>query len=84
LYDYRKYNINNNLAKLEEEPNLILIEKLPVLDGATALYPVYASFAQAVYPKIEDFDLERLVLVNTTPMAYENLLAGNADKNENI
>jgi len=38
------------LAKLNEEASLKLTNDLPVLDGATALYPVYAAFVNAVYP----------------------------------
>lgn len=33
------------------EASLRLEEDLPILDGATALYPVYAAVAEAVYPE---------------------------------
>ena len=50
------------------------------LDGATALYPVYASFVQAVYPRegYED-DSTDSVRCTTTPEAYENLQKGDTD-----
>jgi phosphate transport system substrate-binding protein len=81
------------LVKLDEESNLKLIDNLPVLDGATALYPVYASFVQAVYPQNEyrtsdaETDYQKngyetsqdLVLCTTTAGAYENLLHGKVD-----
>jgi phosphate transport system substrate-binding protein len=73
LYRYKLSTENNMLAKLDEKSNLILNDNLPVLDGATALYPVYASFAQAVYPGNEP------VLCTTTGGAYDNLLKGEAD-----
>jgi phosphate transport system substrate-binding protein len=69
------------LTNLDEEPNLKLIDNLPVLDGATALYPVYASFVNAVYPKpkSEDHTLREFAKCNTTIGAYENLLEGKVD-----
>jgi len=75
LYRYKLSTENNTLAKLDEESTLKLTGNLPILDGATALYPVYASFAKAVYPERE----MRLVLCTTTGGAYDNLLKGEAD-----
>jgi len=66
------------LAKLDGKSNLTLARNLPVLDGATALYPVYASFAQAVYLK-NDYYSGSLVECSTTAGAYDNLLFGKAD-----
>ena len=67
------------LAKLDEESRFTIIENLPVLDGATALYPVYASFVQAVYPK-GSYDMYKgPVWCSRTYGAYENLLEGKAD-----
>jgi len=80
-YTYRPFAEISTLAKLYKEPNLrfTLSDNLPVLDGATALYPVYASFVQTVYPKKDYREIERLVLCSKTPGAYENLLQGKAD-----
>jgi phosphate transport system substrate-binding protein len=80
-YGYRPFAENSKLAKLERETNLrfTIYDDLPVLDGATALYPVYASFVQAVYPKYDYRETARLVSSSRTPMAYENLLQGKAD-----
>jgi len=47
---YKPFGENTKAVKLEEESTLKLTENLPRLDGATALYPLYAAFAQAVYP----------------------------------
>jgi len=79
LYRYKLSAENNTLAKLDEESNLKLIDNLPVLDGATALYPVYASFAQAVYPENVYTTTRAQVLCTTTIGAYDNLLKGEAD-----
>jgi len=81
LYKYRPFYEDGILAKLDGESDLgfTLFDNLPVLDGATALYPVYASFAQAVYPRDYNREINRLVLCSRTPGAYENLLEGKAD-----
>jgi phosphate transport system substrate-binding protein len=81
LYKYRPFDEDGILARLDEESDLgfTLFDNLPVLDGATALYPVYASFAQAVYPRDYNREINRLVLCSRTPGAYENLLEGKAD-----
>ncbi len=52
-------------------------DELPVVDGATALFPVYCSFVEAVYPK--DCDVESCVHFSTTGGAYKSLIAGEAD-----
>jgi phosphate transport system substrate-binding protein len=80
-YAYRPFAETSMLAKLDEKTNLrlTLYDNLPVLDGATALYRVYASFVQAVYPKNDHREINRLVLCSKTPSAYENLLQGKAD-----
>jgi phosphate transport system substrate-binding protein len=86
FYFYRYVPFSTNrfeeslLVKLEQESSLKIIDNLLVLDGATALYPVYASFVQAVYPKDEEYYIsEGPVMCNGTNKAYENLLEGKAD-----
>jgi len=48
---YRPFYPNSKVVILPEESNVQLFDDLPLLDGATALYPVYSAFVQAVYPK---------------------------------
>jgi phosphate transport system substrate-binding protein len=53
-YDLSKiapFKKNNGLATLGHNPQLSFtdLKEMPRLDGATALYPVYASFAETVY-----------------------------------
>jgi len=76
--DYFKFNVS---ARLDDESNLKVTENLPVLDGATAFYQVYASFAQAVYPegKYSMGFPGSVVLCSRTPNAYNNLLERKAD-----
>jgi len=83
-YRYAPFSANrfekSLLAELEQESTLKIIDNLPVLDGATALYPVYAAFVQAVYPKDEEYYTSKgPVMCNGTNKAYQNLLEGRAD-----
>ncbi|HEY4551648.1 MAG TPA: PstS family phosphate ABC transporter substrate-binding protein [Bacillaceae bacterium] len=54
-------------------------QDLPKMDGATALYPLYAAFAQATYLKKEYPHFESEVMASTTPEAYNRLFNGEAD-----
>lgn len=48
---------NNGLAKLDRPASLQFTDfaTMPRLDGATALYPVYAAFVEAVYPALGEY-----------------------------
>lgn len=88
---YAPYIDGSKTAVLNESATLRLESDLPVLDGATALYPVYSAFAKAVYPKeaIDDIAVKNGsdVTVNDnahlkcskTSNAYENIVTGEAD-----
>jgi phosphate transport system substrate-binding protein len=75
------FSHNNLLATLPREASIQIRGDLPRLDGATALYPVYAAFVQATYPPTENYrDLERGVVRNTTTSnAFINLINGDVD-----
>jgi phosphate transport system substrate-binding protein len=82
IYDYQPFHEGTKAVILPETPTLKLRNNLPRLDGATALYPLYAAFVQAVYPKgnYSPYGYELpLVSVSSTPRAYENLVNGYAD-----
>jgi phosphate transport system substrate-binding protein len=95
LNPYIPFSSGTKAALLNGSSTLQLRDHLPVLNGATALYPVYAAFAQAVYPEKDYSDYEsgrywssaeRLriaqeqpVLCDTTEEAYEQLIDGIAD-----
>lgn len=51
LGQYEPFQNNKRVADLGEKASLQLEKPLLKLDGSTALYPVFASFAQAVYPE---------------------------------
>lgn len=71
LENYLPFQADSKLAKLDHKASLQLTDHLPILDGATALVPVYAAIVNAVYPEehyIYDF--------YHTPMYYENTIGG--------
>lgn len=63
--------------ELKEPSSLQLKNALPKLDGATALYPVYASFFRAVYPQMEEWN--SFLRCSTTSGAYDRIIDGSAD-----
>lgn len=85
---YKPFAENTKAVKLEEESTLKLEEQLPRLDGATALYPLYSAFAQAVYPE-KDYDIYAVkydhfpgageVACTNTVGAYSRLINGETD-----
>lgn len=91
LYNYDPLQENNQLAHLDNPPSLTLSGELPRLDGATALYPVYAAFANAAYPDgaLEDavhaddpwgwMEENDLLRCTTTSEAYQALIDGEVD-----
>ena len=64
-------------VRLDEEATLRLTDGLPVLDGALALYPVYASFAEAAYDEGSFSPSD--VLCTNTRNSYETIIAGERD-----
>jgi phosphate transport system substrate-binding protein len=91
---YHSFSIGSKVKLLQEESTLKFYDDLPLLDGATALYPVYSAFVRAVYPEIpprgyaynmpyesmDKPDKDKLIIrCMQTPMAYINLINGNVD-----
>ena len=76
---YEPFKEDNLLAKLDEESVFKITGSLPVLDGATALYPLYASFVQSVYPKGGYNVHKNPVFCSKTAGAFEKLFEGKAD-----
>ena len=74
---YAPFSEESKTAELDEPPELRLTAGLPVLDGATALYPVYAAFAEAVYAE-DAFSSDRVFCTNTRG-AYEAVIRGDRD-----
>ena len=85
LWDYRPFQLGNKLATPDKPSSLRIATDLPNLDGATALFPVYAAIAQATYVRPDGLDedagyqFDEHYLCSTTPEAYDRLIVGAAD-----
>lgn len=82
LLDYKPFQQDSNLAKLDARASFKIGSDVPRLDGATALYPLYAAFVEATYPS-GNYDPYRpdasRVVSTTTGEAYDRLIYGQAD-----
>ncbi|WP_100372258.1 PstS family phosphate ABC transporter substrate-binding protein [Bacillus sp. FJAT-45037] len=79
LLEYRPFVEDTKAVSLDEPSSFTIQDNLPLLDGATALYPLYSAFAQAVYPK-KDYSLgDSEVVSNQTSNAFDRLLKGEVD-----
>lgn len=76
---YEPFSENGKVTTLNEKATLQLTDDLPKLDGATALYPLYAAFVEATYPEKSYPSYDSEVMVSTTPNAYDNLFTGKVD-----
>ncbi|NDV67608.1 PstS family phosphate ABC transporter substrate-binding protein [Dysgonomonas sp. 25] len=80
LSEYEPFMNNTKAVYLPSESTLKLADNLPRMNGATALYPLYAAFVQATYPERGNYTLHGdIIKGNTTPKAYEELINGEAD-----
>ena len=79
LIKYMPFEKDTKAVKLSESSELKITSDIPKLDGATALYPLYSAFAQAVYPE-DNYNIGiSSVQCNTTEKAYDNLISGQVD-----
>lgn len=82
---YVPFDDSADLARLDHPASLSLDSDLPVLDGAAALLPVYAAFANAVYPEGscafdgEDYTASSAMQFRNTLRAYKAIADGDAD-----
>ena len=51
LAAFTPFSEGSSLARLDEQSTLTLYSDLPILDGATALFQVYAAFVEAVFDR---------------------------------
>lgn len=79
LSEYQPFMKGTKAVSLDEPSTFKIEDNLPILDGATALYPVYAAFAQAVYPEKEYPLWESEVVSTQTSGAFDRLLKGEVD-----
>lgn len=79
LWEYQPFSEGTKVAILEEPSAFKIHDNLPLLDGATALYPVFSAFAQAVYPEKEYRLYDSEVVSSQTGGSFERLLKGEVD-----
>lgn len=79
LQSYSPFAKKTKAVLLDTISTLRLETDLPLLNGATALYPVYSAFAQAIYPKKKYDWYGGEVACNNTIRAYEKLINKTAD-----
>ena len=78
-WQYRPFTDNNKLVQVEIPEELRLDgPDYPKMDGAYALYPIYAAVAQAMYPR-EIATCHPYVELNGSDEIYRKLLAGECD-----
>lgn len=75
---HRPFSENNTLVTIPPS-SLSIDHDHPRLDGATALFPVYAAAVQAIYKNIDPERINQWVTTSTTPKAYDRLIAGEVD-----
>lgn len=76
-FTYYPFDSGNRLVAVPT-PSLKISSRHPRLDGATALFPVYAAAVHAIYQNI-DAEADSIVKSSTTPKAYAHLIAGDVD-----
>jgi phosphate transport system substrate-binding protein len=69
----------NKLEVPRESPSLFIDDDYPVLDGATAAFPVYAAMAQAIYKGLDELSVKDYIQCTKTVTAYERLVDGKID-----
>lgn len=79
LQIYQPFSENTLAVYLNEESTLRIHDNLPRIDGATALYPLYSAFVQAVYPEKKYSLYDSEVQGGTTPKAFSHLVEGKVD-----
>ena len=53
LFDFQPFHEDTKIALLEEALTLKIDADLPIIDGATSLYPLYSAFVRATYPEMK-------------------------------
>lgn len=83
LKDYLPFDLNSKINF--QKSHFQIADEIPVLDGATALYPVYSAIAASIYPEKsvffdgENFTPESKVQMRNTKGAYKAIVDGDSD-----
>ena len=81
-HSYKPFQEDGPVQTLDEPSTLRFRDSdaLPRMDGATALYPIYSAFCQAVYPaSITEGYLSDIIDCSTTTYAYKSIVDGSRD-----
>jgi phosphate transport system substrate-binding protein len=79
LYDYQPFRNRPLLARLDSPASYQMSQNVIRLDGATALYPMYAAFVEAVYPSGDYSAYNSSVQCSQTQNAYQRLISKDTD-----
>ena len=79
--EYLPFDENSKIVKLDSQTLKFDEEdELPRIDGASAAFPVYSAFVNAVYPNTKETELHGGVFeYNTTTLGYEMLAKRKTD-----
>ncbi len=77
ISEYLPFSENSKIVKLDSK-TLKFTEDLPIIDGATAAFPVYSAFVNAVYPETTRL-FDGVFEYNTTTGGYQNLAERKTD-----
>lgn len=77
VYEYMPFVEDSKIVKFDSK-TLKLTDNLPIIDGATAAFPVYSAFVNAVYPNTTKFD-DGVFVYNNTVGGYRELAERNTD-----
>ena len=77
--NYSPFTPNTSVAVLDEPSSLTLSDNFPRLDGATALFPIYAAFVKASFAEAAYIQSDIRAQCSKTPNAYDNLIKRNVD-----
>ncbi|MBE6537377.1 MAG: hypothetical protein E7673_05420 [Ruminococcaceae bacterium] len=75
--EYLPFVEDSKIVKYDSK-TLKLIENLPIIDGATAAFPVYSAFVNAVYPNTTKLD-DGVFVFNNTVGGYKSLAERKTD-----
>lgn len=70
---------------IHETSNEKIVDDIPQMDGATALYPIYASYVETLYPKEsvkydgKNFLVDSKIQKTGTTVAYQKVIEGKTD-----
>ena len=74
-----------NSLIVHDSSDIKIMDNIPKIDGATALYPIYSSYVEALYPKEsvkydgKDFLADSKIQKTGTTVAYQKVIDGETD-----